>query len=149
MTKQKLPRTARGLSPQFKKEPRVPAEPDWNQWNPTWRIGRLDVGGPFSWKGVEGDVLDRIWQRLAYLEKMTWNEILIAGKKQNHAVSVGDLSNEAQDRLVEIGADDVDVLVSLRVSGQERIFGIRDRCVLELLWWDPHHRVCPSQKSHT
>ncbi|MEW6364442.1 MAG: hypothetical protein AB1714_07370 [Acidobacteriota bacterium] len=116
---------------------------------PAWRIRRLDLDGPFSWKGVAGDVLDRIRRRLADLEGMTWNEILIQGRKQNHTVEVGDLCAQARARLLEIHADDIEELVSLRVTGEERIFGIRQEGTLELLWWDPQHRVCPSQKSHT
>ena len=33
---------------------------------------------------------------------------------------------------------------SLRLSGQERVWGILDQGVLSVLWWDPDHAVCPS-----
>ena len=80
---------------------------------------------------------------------MTWNQISIDGKKQNHSVAIAQLSKETQKRLVEINIIDIDELFSLRLSGRERIWGILDKGVLNLLWWDPNHRVCPSIKKHT
>ena len=43
---------------------------------------------------------------------------------------------------IGLGLDDV---VSLRLSGPERVFGYLDNGVLVLLWWDPLHQVCPSK----
>jgi hypothetical protein len=80
---------------------------------------------------------------------MTWQEIRIRDKDKNHAIPVADLTREAQDRLAEIGQDDVDELFSLRLSAKERIFGILDESVMRVLWWDPDHRVCPSPKRRT
>jgi len=80
---------------------------------------------------------------------MTWNEILIRGGTQNHIVSVADLPAANQKRLREIGQSDIDELVSLRMSGRERIFGILNKASLRLLWWDPDHQAYPSRKKHT
>ncbi len=75
---------------------------------------------------------------------MTWAELL--GGKQNHNVSVSDLCKAARQRLEEIGQDDIDELLSLRLSGKERVWGILSEGVCTLLWWDPEHQVCPSVK---
>ena len=64
-------------------------------------------------------------------------------------IQVADLPGENQRRLREIGQHDVDRLISLRVSSRERIFGILDKAVLRLLWWDPEHQVYPSPQKHT
>ena len=40
-------------------------------------------------------------------------------------------------------------LVLRRISGPGRVWGIREEHVLDLLWWDPRHEVCPSPKKHT
>lgn len=48
------------------------------------------------------------------------------------------------DALEEIGLA-LDDVVSLRLSGPERVFGYLDNGVLVLLWWDPIHQVCPSK----
>jgi len=37
-----------------------------------------------------------------------------------------------------------DALVSLRLSGKERVWGILQENALLLLWWDPGHEICPS-----
>ena len=101
---------------------------------------------PFGWHKIEKDKLIEIRTKLAYFESQTWNEILVIGKKRNHTVSVTGICKEAQDRLVEIGLDDIEEIVSLRLSGPERIWGIRNLSVLTLLWWDPNHQIWPSNK---
>jgi hypothetical protein len=82
-------------------------------------------------------------QRLRAFESVTWAEI---EGRQNHAVEVSSLIPAAQNRLVEIGQDDVDTLFSLRINGPSRVWGIRAQHVLKLLWWDPNHAICPTTK---
>ena len=84
--------------------------------------------------------------KLAHYESMTWSSI---EGPNNHFVSVGDLAKAARDRLTAIRQDDVDELFSLRLSGKERIYGVRVEAVLRLLWWDPYHEVYPVEKKHT
>ena len=74
---------------------------------------------------------------------------MIKSKKFHHLVKVENLSAEAQGYLDRVGLDDVDELVSLRLSGRERVWGILDENILNLLWWVPEHQVCPSLKKHT
>jgi hypothetical protein len=62
---------------------------------------------------------------------------------------VDKLIKEAQDRLTEISLDDLDELTSLHLTGKGRVWGIIDQGVMNLLWWDPEHQVCPSHKKHT
>jgi len=40
-------------------------------------------------------------------------------------------------------------LFSFAIDGRRRVWGIRREHVLCLLWWDPNHQVCPSQKKAT
>ena len=63
------------------------------------------------------------------------------GERRNnsHFVQAGKLTRQAKARLAEIGQDDVSELFSLRLTGTTRIYGIRDRRALKLLWYDPHH----------
>ena len=114
-----------------------------------WHINTLDIDGPWGWTKIDpGTLWDRIHDRLANLESMTWSQIK-TDKKHFHSIEKTNLSKEAQQRLEEIDQDDIDEVFSLRVSGKERIFGIRDRHILKLLWWDPNHEVCPSTMGHT
>jgi ABC-type branched-subunit amino acid transport system ATPase component len=93
--------------------------------------------------------VDAIREKLASFETMTWREILLDAKKQNHNISVDDLVKEAQDRLFEIFPELLDELASLRLTGNGRVWGKIDEGVMDLLWWDAEYRVCPSHKKHT
>ncbi len=106
----------------------------------------MEMVDPFGWHRLDGPTLLAVRERLSNFETMSWSEILVASKKQNHSIGVQDLAKRAQDRLDEIGLT-LDEVVSLRLSGKERVFGYLDNGVLVLLWWDPDHEVCPSAKS--
>jgi hypothetical protein len=108
----------------------------------------MEFVDPYGWHTIGAAELLAIRERLSHFESMTWNEILVRGKKFNHTVSIADISAAARKRLSESmqGRIDIDELVSLRLSARERVWGIRDQAVLSLLWWDPAHAVCPSLK---
>lgn len=99
---------------------------------------------PFGWHTVPGDKLKEIREKLGHLESRTWADILVHAKKQNHFISVDKISKQARDRLESLHLDDTDALVSLRLSGKERVWGILQENALLLLWWDPGHGICPS-----
>jgi hypothetical protein len=139
----KVPLTAR--DPEPKKVPRVVSPPGYNHLRPSWRVASMQLVDPYGWHTVDGKTLLYIREKLALFETMTWNEILVASKKQNHSIAVADLSPEAQQRLEDLGLG-LDDVVSLRLSGPERVFGYLDNGVLVLLWWDPDHQVCPSKR---
>ena len=77
---------------------------------------------------------------------MAWGEI---DGPTGHFVEVTAIIDEAQRRLVKIGKDEQAQLFSLRMTGEMRLWGIRDVAILPVLWWDPKHEVCPSPKKHT
>lgn len=118
--------------------------------NPAWRIAKMEVVHPFGWHTLDADELQFVREKLKEFESMTWSQILVVAKKQNHSVSIDDLIKEAQKRLTEINLDDLDQLYSLHLSGKKRVWGyIVDQGVMNLLWWDPEHVICPSTKKHT
>lgn len=103
----------------------------------------------YGWEILDTEKLISLKNKLSNFESMTWSEILIQGKKSHHLVKIESLSKEAQKYLEKMGLDDVEELVSLRLSGEERVWGILAEGILNLLWWDPEHQVCPSLKKHT
>ncbi|MEO6195693.1 MAG: hypothetical protein ABIS20_21945 [Thermoanaerobaculia bacterium] len=103
----------------------------------------MDLVDPYGWHAVSAETLLSIREKLAHFETMTWNEILVTGKKRNHSIRVAAIASEAQQHLEEMGIA-LDEVISLRLSGAERVFGYLDNGVLVLLWWDPDHQVCPS-----
>jgi len=105
----------------------------------------MELADPYGWRSVTRETLLYIREKLANFESMTWSEILVNGKKRNHYIKVSEITSEARRRL-EAKALALDEVVSLRLSGAERVFGYLDNGVLVLLWWDPDHEVCPSLK---
>jgi hypothetical protein len=88
-----------------------------------------------------------VMSRLRDLESMPWKDIL--GGTGSHQVETRSIGKAARDRLVEIRQDDAEHLVSLRVDGPGRVWGILDRHVFRVLWWDPGHEVYPVPKRNT
>lgn len=131
------------------KKPQSPQIARYDHEYPAWRVSLLEMCDPFGWHEVEQPKRDDIHKKLKNFESMTWHKIFVRDKHRNHRIPVGDLCKEARNRLQEIKQDDVDELVSLRLSSVERIWGIFDRGALKLLWWDPSHAVCPSLLTHT
>jgi hypothetical protein len=123
------------------------APPAVEDKRPVWRLRDLDWGGPFSCTVLDAPTLERVVRKLGEFETMQWHDI--DGKTGSHPIPVGQLHRDAQQRLEEIGQADIDELYSLRVMGRERVFGVRDRWILRILWWDPDHAVCPSMLKHT
>lgn len=103
----------------------------------------MELTDPCGWHTVSGGTLLYIREKLAHFETMTWSEILVSGKKRNHSIKVSAITPEARRRL-ETKSLGLDEVVSLRLSGAERVFGYLDNGVLVLLWWDPDHEICPS-----
>lgn len=106
----------------------------------------MEFQDPFGWHLVTGTKLNDIRGKLAHYETMTWAEI---ENRLSHLIPRLELCHDAQERLRELKQDDIDHLLSLRLSGKERVFGILEGSVLRIIWWDPEHQVCPSEKKHT
>lgn len=109
----------------------------------------MEMVNRFGWHSIEPGKLREVRSKLAQFETMNWREILLDSKKQNHSVDVDRLILHAQKWL-----DDhkylEEKLVSLRLSGRERIWGyLAEHGVMVVLWWDPDHEVCPSLLKHT
>lgn len=149
MSKQKKqPKVKAQPAPQ--KQPKIAKNPqDYYNLNPAWRISKMELASCYGWQNIDGEKLKEIQTKLSNYESMTWGEILIDSKKQNHIVSINTLSKLARQRLTEMNLDDLDELTSLRLSGTERIWGKFNKGVMELLWWDPKHEVYPTQKKNT
>jgi hypothetical protein len=132
------------------KEPRITSNPEgFYDARPSWRIYKLEMCKPYGWHEIDRAVFDRIKDRLIAFESMTWREILIDGKKRHHSVKTDLICKDARQRLAELQLDDYDRLLSLSLSGRERIWGIFSQGVLGILWWDPNHEVCPSLLKNT
>ena len=122
-----------------------------------WRLSRFDWDGPWGVGAFDGcDFVDLLRTWGAAFEKQTWAEAFqgAGGRRagnNNHPIKVERLSSQAQRRLRDIAADDMDVVYSFRVSAKVRLYGIRDSRAFQVLWYDPWHDrendgVCPSTR---
>jgi hypothetical protein len=135
------------FQPTSKKVPRTSENPDaYHDKCPVWRVAGLDVGCPlYGWNHVEGATAHIIRERLGHYEKMTFREILRA---DCHEIETWKLCKDARDRMASIPLH-AETLMSLRVNSRGRVWGIRTRNIIDLLWWDPEHAVYPVPKKGT
>lgn len=127
--------------PDFRKVPAIGPIPSINDQSPSWRIARIELEDPFGWHLVGQGVLHEIRKKLAQFEAKTWNEILVKEKHWNHTIPVSKICAPARDRLTALRLDDIEEVVSLRLTGPQRVWGYRVGPVFHLLWWDPEHHV--------
>lgn len=127
------------------------------QKNPSWSIAMCDVSQDGNWSFRKERLVDTVWEvifpKLRLFEKMTWTDILVKNKKQNHSIPCDKLNRIAQKRL-EILQIETDELYSLRLSGNVRIYGVLIEAVFYILWYDDNHGnndtcVCRSILKHT
>ena len=108
-----------------------------------WRFSHVDKGGPFAWQIEPHEKFHEVLHKLVEFEEKNWNEIMAGG---SHPIAVGGLCKEARDRLVEIEKDDFDELLSLRLSGDNRVWCVKFGHIVRPLWWDADHQVYPVPK---
>ena len=115
---------------------------------PVWVFSVLDEDGPWGKTKLEdGAVWREILPKIRSYETMTWGQI-DADRTHNHFIQYDSLIKDARDRFDELDLD-VDQLFRFRFTGEQRLWGIREREIFKILWWDPHHEVCPSTLKHT
>lgn len=140
----KQPKNTINPTPEKKAKSRaIPQSPE----NILWSFSILDRAGPFGVHLCESvEKLVEVLHKKREFEGMTWSDIHRGG---SHEIEPDSLCKEAKDRLIEIDMDDVDALLSLRLTGKNRLWCVREENILRVLWWDPDHLVCPSKKKHT
>ena len=115
-----------------------------------WKVSKIDEDGKWGWNKITcPDFLKKIWEKMRNFEKKKWSQILGEDHRKNHMISVSGIVKDARERLKELGHDDQEELVSLRLTGKQRLWAIRLDGEAFLLWWDPDHEICPSPKKHT
>jgi hypothetical protein len=142
--KQKIPKHS--PNPQPQKRPKA-KDPEIDGFPLAWRFSGCDKSGPFSWAAlVHGAPFKEVMDRLHEFETKQWPEIIKTG---SHPIEVYKCEKSARDRLADIQQDDLDELMSFRISGTKRVWCIKDRNIMRVLWWDPDHKVCPAHLKHT
>lgn len=148
---------ARTQSPRSKKKPkggkkvRTEHNPSsFDQKYVSWGLRFLDKDGRWGWKSLDASTWwQSIYPKLQSFESMAWSAVKNKPHPGNHYVSVDTIIQEAKVRLRKLRLDDHDQIFSLHLSGKQRIYGILTEGILKVLWYDPEHEICPSNKKHT
>lgn len=117
----------------------IKAQPKFiSQWTPL----KVD-GNCCKWGEKTSSMLET-------LKDKTWREITEISKSNsgsaNHAISISSIIKSARKELKKLSLDDLDELYSLRIRGKVRIWGIVVKPILQILWYDPNHVICPTNK---
>jgi hypothetical protein len=135
-------------TPKSDREIRTGASPESTQTQRlAWALSKADLDGPWSINKIAPEKWwDDLLPKLKGFETMTWADVLKASGgrthgNNSHSVPLSNVTDEAAYRLQELRQDDVDELFSLRLTGTERLMGIRDGRVLQILWYCPNHEA--------
>lgn len=121
---------------------------------PAWIFSTADQEcWPFTQEKIGEAIWSEILPYLKSVEGRKWNDILVAAKKQNHSIEPASLNKSARDRLVQLRLE-LGSIISLRISGNHRLYGYMVGRVFCILWYDDDHGdnstcVCRSKRKHT
>lgn len=107
-----------------------------------------------GWKNTSIEKLAEIVCKLQDFEKQTWGEIKKAsgGKSEghgnnNHSIPITELPKREMKLITGKGyKEQYDKVFSLRLTSLERLIGFVDMDELRILWFDPEHKIFPSNK---
>jgi hypothetical protein len=118
---------------------------------PSWHFSILDWEGDWGWSKLSNTDFCTILRWMKDVECLSWKEIQIqtVSRAKHHKMPIGELCRDAQKRLEELCQDDIDEVFSFRLDGKKRLWGIVERGIFKILWWDPEHTIYPVSKSHT
>ena len=137
----KKPRWEKGPNP-AKIPKHGQAEENANQQRFCWRCDHIYLDGEWGFQHAECRQLwGEVIPRLHALEAMTWAEIYARRDTSTHPMPVDKIEASARARLAEKGLGDQEGLFQINVRGGIRLWGVRDRAILYLLWFDPNHTV--------
>lgn len=105
----------------------------------------------FTPTGTDSDTL---WAFLCEMANLSWGEIVgqttggLNRHKKHHSQDVATLVQEAQDDFNKRELWDTfgDEMFRFRLSGVRRLWGFRVDRTFHVVWWDPEHKVYPTEK---
>lgn len=96
---------------------------------------------------------------LRLMAQSTWAEIesMRTGGKDRHKkhhdqeVDAPPFDPQAVKDLekAKLGQEFGETMFRFRLGGEKRLWGFRDQAIFHVVWWDPDHEVCRSEKRHT
>jgi hypothetical protein len=95
-----------------------------------WRFSGCDTAGPFAWTSLNDPEYKQVIEALHEFETKTWQEITATG---SHAIAAYRLDKPARDRLAVIEQDDIDEIMSFRLTGTNRVWCIKMQNVMRVM----------------
>jgi hypothetical protein len=124
-----------------KKQPRTVEDVSYGNLKAAWRINRMQLMDPYSWRKLPPDKIEYLHKKLSEFEQRTWNEIFVDDKRRNHPLPVLELKCPLARKWMAEHMPGEDQLWTLRLSGAERIWGIFREGVYQVVFWDPNHII--------
>jgi hypothetical protein len=109
--------------------------------------------GPWGFH-TDGEASHQVMGLFCHHGRRKWNEIWSdqtgsrRRHKKHHFQPVDSLCDEAQKRLGQLRLDEVfeSEIFRFRDGGLGRLWGFVVADVFHVVWWDPEHRVCPTDQ---
>jgi hypothetical protein len=122
--------------------------------HPRFSFKHADVHCRDAWAFKPGLLAADIFTFICEVSQSTWGEIenqetgTGRRKKRHHSYSVDGLCERARDRFGERHYDELfdPEVVRFRLDGKQRLWGVREGAVFHVIWWDPEHKVCPTDR---
>lgn len=108
----------------------------------------LRFDGQCKWCETKDLTTHDVWEigeKLKSFEQTQWKH-LAADEERHHRVPFYKLCKEAQEVAEKLNIDDYEEIWSLRLTGKQRLWGVRDEQYFVVIWWDPDHLVYPTKK---
>lgn len=156
----KKPKAPKGAARAGSKGAKVAEAPRSTQHeNPHFCFQFADRATQEAWKfkPSEGDAPPLV-DFICEMAKLTWGQIegqrvgtKDGSRRRNHSQEIRRLTSAAQKDLMKRQLPEMfdDTMFRFRLSGEQRLWGFRKRNVFHIVWWDPEHKVYPTEKSHT
>jgi len=121
----------------------------YKEQSPSWKFDRCDKIHP-RWSLYHKGKFDTdLLKKLGVFEGLSWRDIERQthdnNKSSSHFVKVNNLNKEAQSCLEDFRIFD-DELFSLRITNKERIYGLLNNGIFNIIWYDKHHEIYPTSK---
>jgi hypothetical protein len=106
----------------------------------SWGYRFLDLGGEWGWRKLSPDHAEKLRRELVDVEGRKLID-LMRGRKIKE-IPVADMKVKAQERLKQTGFEEADTLYEIRLPDKWRVWGLMERAVFCLLWWDEFETAC-------
>jgi hypothetical protein len=107
----------------------------------SWGYRLIDLGGKWGWRNLDSDHLDALRLGLRDIEGKKLHALLQTNRIKR--IPVQHMEPEARERLKTHGLEEAEELYEIRgLPKKWRVWGLMERAVFCLLWWDEFHTAC-------